>query len=365
MRLGIIGAANIADKAVIEPAKVIDGVELVGIAARDPARAEALARRTGIERVYPTYADLIADGSLDAVYVPLANSLHAEWTIASLEAGRHVLCEKPLTSNAPQAETVVETAQRCGRVMMEAFHWRYHPVAYRILELSRQIGPLQRVEAHFNVKIPSDNVRFQLDLAGGGFMDLGCYCVHMVRAVVGSEPEVLRAEAVEGPPGIDLSMRAELSFPGGLPAVVSSSMVAEKSVWPSAMTLRAWGEAGRFEVLNPMAPQMGHRVSATLADGTTVDEVLDLRSSYEFQFAEFLPGGGGRRAPAHRRAGLYRQHAGDRRRVRSIRPRHQALAPGRAALWARSATIQRASPPRTGRQLFIAVTDLAQKSPHH
>jgi predicted dehydrogenase len=297
VRLGIIGAANIADKAVIEPAKAIDEVELVGIAARDPARAEALAQRTGIERVYPTYADLIADGSLDAVYIPLANSLHAEWTIAALEAGRHVLCEKPLTSNAPQAETVVETAQRRGRLMVEAFHWRYHPVAYRILELSRQIGPLQRAEAHFNVRIPSDNVRFRLELAGGGFMDLGCYCVHMVRTVMGSEPEVLRAEAVEGPPGIDLSMRAELSFPGGLPAVVSSSMVAEKSVWPSAMTLRAWGESGRFEVLNPMAPQMGHRISATLADGTTVDEVLDLRSSYEFQLRAFCRAVAGQERP--------------------------------------------------------------------
>ena len=166
-----------------------------------------------------------------------------------------------------------------------------------MIELSRQIGPLQRVEAHFNVRIPSDNVRFQLQLAGGGFMDLGCYCVHMVRTVVGSEPEVLQAEAVEGPPGIDLSMRAELSFPGGLPAVVSSSMVAEKSVWPSAMTLRAWGEAGRFEVLNPMAPQMGHRVSATLADGTTVDEVLDLRSSYEFQLRAFCRAVAGEEPP--------------------------------------------------------------------
>ena len=297
MRLGIIGAANIADKAVIEPAKAIDEVELVGIAARDPARAEALARRTGMERVYPTYADLIADTSLDAVYIPLANSLHAEWTVAALEAGRHVLCEKPLTSNAPQAETVVETAQRCGRVMMEAFHWRYHPVAYRMIELSHQIGTLQRVEAHFNARIPSDNVRFQYELAGGGFMDLGCYCVHMVRTVVGSEPEVLRAEAVEGPPGIDLSMRAELSFSGGLPAVVSSSMVADRSEWPSAMTVRVWGEAGHFEVLNPMAPQMGHRISGTLADGTTVDEVLDLRSSYEFQLRAFCRAVAGQERP--------------------------------------------------------------------
>jgi predicted dehydrogenase len=297
VRLGIIGAANITDKAVIEPAKAIDEVELVGIAARDPARAEALARRTGMERVYPTYADLIADTSLDAVYIPLANSLHAEWTVAALEAGRHVLCEKPLTSNAPQAETVVETAQRCGRVMMEAFHWRYHPVAYRMIELSRQIGPLQGVEAHFNARIPSDNVRFQYELAGGGFMDLGCYCVHMVRTVVGSEPEVLRAEAVEGPPGIDLSMRAELSFSGGLPAVVSSSMVADRSEWPSAMTVRVWGEAGHFEVLNPMAPQMGHRISGTLADGTTVDEVLDLRSSYEFQLRAFCRAVAGQERP--------------------------------------------------------------------
>jgi predicted dehydrogenase len=297
VRLGIIGAANITDKAVIEPAKAIDEVELVGIAARDPARAEALARRTGMERVYPTYADLIADTSLDAVYIPLANSLHAEWTVAALEAGRHVLCEKPLTSNAPQAETVVETAQRCGRVMMEAFHWRYHPVAYRMIELSHQIGTLQRVEAHFNARIPSDNVRFQYELAGGGFMDLGCYCVHMVRTVVGSEPEVLRAEAVEGPPGIDLSMRAELSFSGGLHAVVSSSMVADRSEWPSAMTVRVWGEAGHFEVLNPMAPQMGHRISGTLADGTTVDEVLDLRSSYEFQLRAFCRAVAGQERP--------------------------------------------------------------------
>jgi predicted dehydrogenase len=297
MRLGIIGAADIADKAVIEPAQVVNEVQLAGIAARDPARAEALARRAGIERVYPTYADLIADSSLDAVYIPLANSLHAEWTIAALEAGRHVLCEKPLTSNAPQAETVVGTAQRCQRLAVEAFHWRYHPVAHRMLELSRQIGPLQRVEAHFNAKIPSDNIRFQMELAGGSFMDLGCYCVHMVRTVVGSEPEVLRAEAVEGPPGIDLSMRAELSFPGGLPAVVSSSMVAEEAVWPSSMTLRAWGEAGQLEVLNPMAPQLGHRVSATLADGTAVDEVLDLRASYEFQLRAFCRATAGQERP--------------------------------------------------------------------
>jgi len=287
LRLGIVGAAGIATTAVIEPAHAVPEVELAGIAARDPARAEALARRGGIERVYSSYSELIADNSLDAVYVPLANSLHAEWTIAALEAGRHVLCEKPVGSNAAQAEEMVAVGQRCRRLMVEAFHWRYHPVAERMVELGKLIGPLERVEAHFTVHIPTDNIRFQLELAGGSFMDLGCYCVHMARTVVGSEPEVLRAKALEGPRGIDLSMEAELRFPGGLPATVSSSMVAEKTIWPDAMSFRAWGEAGHFEVLNAMAPQLGHRISATLADGTTIDEVLALRASYEYQLQAF------------------------------------------------------------------------------
>ncbi|HMK96854.1 MAG TPA: Gfo/Idh/MocA family oxidoreductase, partial [Acidimicrobiales bacterium] len=182
-------------------------------------------------------------------------------------------------------------------LMVEAFHWRYHPVAARMIGLSKQIGPLQRVEAHFHVNIPSDNVRYQLELAGGSFMDLGCYCVHMVRTIVGSEPEVLWAKAVEGPKGVDVSMEADLSFPGGMPGRVSCSMVAEKTVWPSSMAVRAWGEAGQLEVLNPMAPQYGHRVTATLADGTKVDEVLDARTSYEYQLQAFCRAVAGQERP--------------------------------------------------------------------
>ncbi|HYA44695.1 MAG TPA: Gfo/Idh/MocA family oxidoreductase [Acidimicrobiales bacterium] len=297
MRLGIIGAADITAKAVIEPAQVIAEVQIAGIAARDPARAESLARQAGIERVYRSYSDLIADSSLDAVYIPLANSLHAPWTLAALAAGRHVLCEKPLASNAAQARAMVEAGDRCQRLMVEAFHWRYHPVAARMIELSRQIGPLQRVEAHFNIHIPRDDIRFQLELAGGAFMDLGCYCVHMMRTVAGSEPEVLRANAVEGPRGIDASMEAELSFPGGLRGFVNCSMVAEKTVWPESMIFRAWGRAGKLEILNPMAPQFGHQISANLADGTSVNEVLDARTSYEYQLRAFCRAVAGEESP--------------------------------------------------------------------
>ena len=288
IRMGIIGAAGIAGRALVDPARSVDDVEVVGVAARDPARAAAFVDKNGLGKVYPSYQALLEDSSLDAVYVPLANSLHAQWSVAALEAGHNVLCEKPLASNAKQAQEMVSIADQKKRVLVEAFHWRYHPVAARMIELSTQIGPLERVEAHFNAHIPTDNIRFKFELAGGSFMDLGCYCVHMVRTVVGNEPEVVGARAVEGPRGIDLSMQADLSFPGGVAGVVSSSMVAEKTIWPDSMVLRAWGKAGHLEVLNPMAPQFGHRITAKLADGTTVDEVLDSATSYEHQLRAFF-----------------------------------------------------------------------------
>ncbi|HTV10699.1 MAG TPA: Gfo/Idh/MocA family oxidoreductase [Acidimicrobiales bacterium] len=285
--MGIIGAAGIASTALAVPAQSVDEVEVVGVAARDPARAKEFAERYDLERAYPTYEALLEDSSLDAIYVPLANSLHTKWAIAALETGHHVLCEKPLGSNAAQAEEMVATARRQDRVLVEAFHWRYHPVAAKMLELSKQIGPLQRLEAHFHAHIPQPNVRWELELAGGSFMDLGCYCAHMVRTVVGTEPLVLKASAVEGPRGVDASMRAELSFPGGIPATVSSSMVEERTIWPQAMTLLVVGRDGQVEVLNPMAPQLGHRILATLADGTKVDEVLDTPTSYVHQLRAF------------------------------------------------------------------------------
>ncbi len=287
MRMGIIGAAGITGRALMEPARSVEEVEISAIAARDPARAEAFAQQYGIRTVYPTYGELLEDESLDAVYVPLANSLHAEWATAALEAGRHVLCEKPLSSNAGQAVAMVDAAERSNRLLVEAMHWRYHPVADRMIELARLIGPLERVEARFSTTVPTDNIRFDLELAGGSFMDLGCYCVHMVRTVVGAEPEVLRAVAVEGPQGIDRSMEANMSLDDNISAAIATSMMAEKTTWPESMTFKAWGEAGQLEVLNPMAPQWGHRILATFRDGSAIDEVVDAPTSYECQLRAF------------------------------------------------------------------------------
>jgi predicted dehydrogenase len=286
MRIGVIGAAGIVGRALIEPARTVNEVDVVAVAARDPQRAAAFAEERGIPVVHPSYEALLADESLDAIYVPLANSLHARWAIAALEAGHHVLCEKPFASNAAQAADMVAAAERTGRVLVEAYHWRYHPVANRMLELARAIGPLEELEARFSASIPADNVRYELALAGGSFMDLGCYCMHMVRTIADSNPRVISATAVEGPKGIDLSMEAALSFGDSIDAVVSCSMIGETS-WPESMFVRARGRGGELKVLNPMAPQWGHRIQAELADGSTVDEVIEAGTSYEYQLRAF------------------------------------------------------------------------------
>jgi predicted dehydrogenase len=128
LRIGVLGAARIAPNALLKPAREVPEVTVAAVAARDPARARAFARKHGVARVHDSYAELVADPDLDAVYVPLPNSGHAEWTLAALAAGRHVLCEKPLTANAGEARAVADAAAASGLVVMEAFHYRYHPL---------------------------------------------------------------------------------------------------------------------------------------------------------------------------------------------------------------------------------------------
>ena len=135
MRIGLLGAARIAPAALMRPARVVDGVEVAAVAARDRGRAEAFATKYGIATVHDSYADVVEDPTLDAVYVPLPNGLHATWTLAAIKAGKHVLCEKPFTSNADQAREVAAAADGSGLVVMEAFHYRYHPLARRMEEL--------------------------------------------------------------------------------------------------------------------------------------------------------------------------------------------------------------------------------------
>src|SRR5712671_1506968 len=148
VRIGVLGAAKIAPAALVKPARNVARAEVVAIAARDRGRAEKFAAKHGVPNVFADYDALIAAPDVDAIYNPLPNGLHAQWTIAALEAGKHVLCEKPFTANAKEAEDVAAVQARTGLVVMEAFHYRYHPLAKRMRDIvdSGELGTIRRVE---------------------------------------------------------------------------------------------------------------------------------------------------------------------------------------------------------------------------
>ena len=237
MRIGILGAARIAPSALIKPAQGNAEVVVAAVAARDASRARAFAAKHGIARVHDSYEALIADPDLDAVYIPLPNSLHGRWTRAALAAGKHVLCEKPFTANAAEAREIAELAAKSDRVVMEAFHYRYHPLTLRVEQIiaSGELGKLQRVEAALCFPLPKfSDIRYDYSLAGGATMDAGCYAVHMVRTFGGSTPEVVSAQAKLRDPQVDRAMTAELRFaerahrPDPLLDVVVGSASAER-----------------------------------------------------------------------------------------------------------------------------------------
>src|SRR5882757_10829594 len=219
VRIGILGAARIAPLALINPARGNTEVVVAAVAARDLSRAQAFASKHGIARVHNSYAALIADPDLDAVYHPLPNGLHGRWTRAALTAGKHVLCEKPFTANAAEAREIAELAAKSDRVVMEAFHYRYHPLTLRIEQIiaSGELGKLQRVETAMCVPLPIfSDIRYNYALAGGAMMDAGCYAVHMARVFGGATPEVVSAQAKLRDPQVDRAMTVELRFPAGL-----------------------------------------------------------------------------------------------------------------------------------------------------
>ncbi len=285
IRMGCLGAAKIAPPALVKPAARTPGVEVRAVAARDPARARAFAAKHAVPVVHASYEDLLADPDIDAVYNPLPNGLHGVWTIRALQAGKHVLCEKPFTANAAEAEEVAAAAAATGLVVMEAFHWRYHPLAARLLDIvaSGDLGPVRRIEA--TVCFPlfkRSDIRWRLDLAGGAQMDAGCYAVHLIRALSGAEPEVVRATAQERSPGVDRWMRAELAFADGRTAMTTCSMASAPRVGAVVV-----GERATLRVTNPLAPQIWHRISVKGVDGRRHERVAG-GPTYGYQLAAFV-----------------------------------------------------------------------------
>lgn len=272
VRFGILGAAKIAPNALTIAAKLVPEVEVVAVAARDSARAHEFAKTNGVPRVLASYDDLIGDRNIDVIYNPLPNSLHCEWSIRALRAGKHVFCEKPIASNADEAARMAQVADETGLLLVEAFHYRYHPLTDRMRSLisGGAIGKLERVEANFSVPIPPDNIRFDWSLGGGATMDLGCYPLHMIRYFSGTTPRVLSAKARLGPPRIDVAMEAELELAPGATAQMTCSMAADAQLGASFL---ARGDRGELNVINPVGPHWGHQLTLTTREGSTSETV--------------------------------------------------------------------------------------------
>ena len=289
LRIGILGAARISGRAIVEPAQ-LTGHRLVAVAARDRGRAEEFAAASGVERVLDSYQTVIDDPEVEAIYNPLPNGLHGPWNLRAIAAGKHVLSEKPSASNAAEARAVRDAVAGSDVKFMEAFHYRYHPVMNRMLEIagSGELGALSHIDVHMS--FPNDDPtdpRWDLSLAGGATMDVGCYAIHGLRtlgAVGGGEPSVVSASAIEreGSPGMDATMEADLLYPSGLTAhFVSSFTVPEMD-----FTMRIIGTDGEAFAHNFCVASFDDRIDVT-SNGQSRVEALGKKTSYTYQLEAF------------------------------------------------------------------------------
>ncbi|GIF08229.1 Gfo/Idh/MocA family protein [Actinoplanes siamensis] len=289
LRIGLLGAARISRVALAEPART-GQVRLVGIAARDRRRAEEFAAEHGVEQVLESYPAVIGSPVVEAVYNPLPNGLHGRWTRRAVQAGKHVLVEKPFAADAEEAAEVAALARRAGVVVLEGFHYYYHPVARRLRAAlaSGELGRLRHAEAVFHLPAPpDDDVRWSLPLAGGATMDLGCYCLHALRGLApwaGGEPAVVaaRAEIRAGRPGVDERLSADLRYPSGATGTIRCDMAATVR----RAVFRLVGTAGTITATEFVKPQVDDRVVVEIGGARRVEH-LGRRSTYAYQLAAF------------------------------------------------------------------------------
>ena len=245
---GLLSTARI-NGAIVQAARATKEAEIVAVASRDPARAAVFASDHGIPHAYGSYAALLESPHVDAVYVPLPNALHVEWSVRALEAGKHVLCEKPLDRRPEAVERAFDAARRAGRVLSEGFMWRHHPQAAVLAETLADgvVGRVRAIRAAFGFTLgAADDIRLDPALDGGSLMDVGCYCVSGARLVARSDPDSVHAEQVLAPSGVDLRMAAVLRFPGDVVAELSCGLDVEPN-----HHLEVVGESGSLYLPDP------------------------------------------------------------------------------------------------------------------
>jgi xylose dehydrogenase (NAD/NADP) len=272
LRLGLLSTARITAE-ILAGAERSGGVEVVAVASRDLSRAEAYAREHGLARAHGSYDALLEDGEVDAIYVPLPNGLHHEWTMRSLEAGKHVLCEKPYSRRPAEVEEAFDAADRAGLVLMEAFMYRHHPQTRVVADLvaGGAVGRLRTIRSSSGFVLRAGDVRSDAELDGGALMDVGCYCVSGSRLLAG-EPERVYGEQVVGETGVDLAFHGTLRFPGDVVAQFDCSFVQARG-----QRLAAVGEEGKLVVETPFRPDLGGDVFLVREDGTTHVEIPEGR----------------------------------------------------------------------------------------
>jgi predicted dehydrogenase len=249
VRWGVLSTARIATEKVIPGIRRSMTGDVVAIASRDADRARTTADGLGILRSHGSYEALLADPDMDAVYVPLPNHLHAEWSIRALEAGKHVLCEKPLALSAADAARMAHAATASGRLLMEAFMYRHHPswVAVRELVDGGRIGRLQAVDSWFSYfNDDPANIRNVLEYGGGALYDIGCYSVSLSRLLFGAEPDEVSAAIVRDPAsGVDILTTGHLTFADGLASFTCATRVEPDQ------RVHVYGTDGRIEIEIP------------------------------------------------------------------------------------------------------------------
>jgi predicted dehydrogenase len=294
LRLGLLSTAAI-NAQILGGASETDRVEIVAVASRDGAKAQAYAAEHGIERAYGSYEALLDDDGVDAIYIGLPNGLHHEWTMHALEAGKHVLVEKPYTRHAAEAGAAFGAAEAAGLVLMEAFMYRHHPqtAVVRDLVVGGSIGRLQVVKTTFSFALDDlTNVRALPELDGGAMMDVGCYCVSAIRLLAG-EPAHVSGEQVVGPTGVDMAFHGTLRCADDVIGQFEASFRS-----PRRQRIEVVGDEGTITVEAPFRVDWGGAVLLARPDGDTLGEpeavAVPRASSYRLELENFADAAQGR-----------------------------------------------------------------------
>ncbi len=300
MRLGLLSTARI-NELLVAGARQVPDIDVVAIGSRDRARAEAQARALDIPRVHDSYDALLADPDVDAVYIALPNSLHVEWSLRALHAGRHVLCEKPMSRHPDDVARAFDAAERDDLMLAEGFMWRHHPQARRLIELREQIGELRLVRASFSFLLerPGD-LRLSGALEGGALMDVGCYCVSAARLLAG-EPLAVSAQQVCGGDGVDVRLTGLLRFAGDVLATIDCGLdLAARD------ELEVTGTHGVLWLDDPWHCR-SPAIELRRADGSVERVAVEPLDPYACELQDFAAAVAGARAPRYGREDAFAQ----------------------------------------------------------